>query len=103
MGMKLTSGGHLTHGSPVNFSGRQYRFISYSVRREDERIDFDEMQRLAQEHSPRVIVAGASAYSRVLDFARFRRIADAVGAVFLVDMAHISGLVAAGRAWSTPE
>ena len=96
LGLRLDHGGHLTHGSPVNFSGRYYRFISYSVRREDELLDYDEVAALARQHRPKVIMAGASAYSRLLDFARFRAIADEVGAVLLVDMAHIAGLVAGG-------
>ena len=96
MGLNLAHGGHLTHGHPLNFSGKTYRVVAYGVRKEDERIDYDELQRLAEEHKPKMIVAGASAYPRTLDFARFRQVADSVGAVFLVDMAHISGLVAAG-------
>jgi len=96
MGLNLAHGGHLTHGHPLNFSGKTYRVVPYNVRREDELIDFDELARLAREHSPRMIIAGASAYPRILDFARFREIADEVGAILLVDMADISGLVAAG-------
>jgi glycine hydroxymethyltransferase len=96
MGLNLSHGGHLTHGHQLNFSGKTYRVVPYSVRKDDERIDYDELERLAHEHQPKMIIAGASAYPRILDFARFRQIADAVGAVFLVDMAHISGLVAAG-------
>ncbi len=96
LGMNLSHGGHLTHGHPLNFSGKLYKVIAYGVRREDELIDYDEVQRLATEHKPKLIIAGASAYSRVIDFARFRQIADSVGAVFLVDMAHYSGLIAAG-------
>ncbi len=96
MGLNLAHGGHLTHGHPLNFSGKVYHVVPYSVRREDERIDYDEVERLAHEHKPKMIITGASAYPRIIDFARFRAIADAVGAVFLVDMAHISGLVAAG-------
>ncbi len=96
MGLNLAHGGHLTHGHQLNFSGKTYKVIPYSVRKEDERIDYDEVERLAREHKPKMIITGASAYPRILDFARFRQIADAVGAVFLVDMAHISGLVAAG-------
>ena len=96
LGLRLDHGGHLTHGHPLNFSGQLYRFVSYSVRREDELIDYDELAALAQEHRPTLIVAGASAYSRILDFAAFRQIADSVGAKLLVDMAHISGLVAGG-------
>src|SRR6059058_6021855 len=96
LGMNLAHGGHLTHGHPLNFSGKLYKVIAYGVRREDELIDYDEIARLADEHKPKMIIAGASAYSRVIDFARFRELADAVGAVFLVDMAHYSGLIAAG-------
>jgi glycine hydroxymethyltransferase len=96
MGLNLAHGGHLTHGHPLNFSGKTYHVIPYGVRKDDERIDYDELARLAEEHKPRMIVAGASAYGRIIDFGRFREIADAVGAIFLVDMAHISGLVAAG-------
>jgi glycine hydroxymethyltransferase len=97
MGLNLAHGGHLTHGHPLNFSGKTYHVVPYGVRQEDERIDYDELERLAQEHRPKMIIAGASAYPRILDFARFRQIADGVGALFLVDMAHISGLVAAGQ------
>jgi glycine hydroxymethyltransferase len=96
MGLNLAHGGHLTHGHPLNFSGKTYKVVPYNVRREDERIDYDEVESLAREHRPKMIIAGASAYPRIIDFARFRQIADAVGAIFLVDMAHISGLVAAG-------
>jgi len=96
MGLNLAHGGHLTHGHPLNFSGKTYHVVPYNVRKEDERIDYDEVASLAAEHKPKMIIAGASAYPRILDFARFRQIADSVGAVFLVDMAHISGLVAAG-------
>jgi glycine hydroxymethyltransferase len=96
LGMNLAHGGHLTHGHPLNFSGKLYKVVAYGVRREDELIDYDELARLAEEHKPKMIIAGASAYSRIIDFARFRQIADSVGAVFLVDMAHYSGLVAAG-------
>ena len=95
MGLNLAHGGHLTHGHQLNFSGKTYKVVPYGVRREDERIDYDEMARLAGEHRPKMIIAGASAYPRVIDFARIRAVADSVGAVFLVDMAHISGLVAA--------
>src|SRR3954451_21026712 len=94
LGMNLAHGGHLTHGHPLNFSGKTYKVVPYGVRREDELIDYDEVARLTEEHRPKMIIAGASAYSRVIDFARFRQIADAVGAIFLVDMAHYSGLVA---------
>lgn len=96
MGMNLQQGGHLTHGREVNFSGRLYRFVHYGVDRETERIDYDEMARLAREHRPRIIVTGATAYPRIIDFARAREIADEVGAYLMADMAHISGLVAAG-------
>jgi glycine hydroxymethyltransferase len=96
MGLNLAHGGHLTHGHQLNFSGKTYHVVPYGVRRDDERIDYDELDRLAQEHKPKMIIAGASAYPRIIDFARIRQTADAVGAVFLVDMAHISGLVAAG-------
>ena len=96
MGLNLAHGGHLTHGHPLNFSGKNYKVVPYGVRQDDERIDYDEVERLAREHQPKMIITGASAYPRTIDFARFRRIADAVGAVFLVDMAHIAGLVAAG-------
>jgi len=96
MGLNLAHGGHLTHGHQLNFSGKTYKIVPYNVRKEDERIDYDEVERLALEHKPKMIITGASAYPRIIDFARFRQIADAVGAIFLVDMAHISGLVAAG-------
>jgi len=96
LGMNLAHGGHLTHGHPLNFSGKNYKVIAYGVRKEDEQIDYEEVAQLAEEHKPKMIIAGASAYSRVIDFARFRQIADSVGAIFLVDMAHYSGLVAAG-------
>jgi glycine hydroxymethyltransferase len=96
MGLRLDQGGHLTHGHRVNFSGKQYNFVSYGVRPADERIDMDEVRSLAHEHQPKLIVAGASAYPRHFDFEGFRQIADEVGALFMVDMAHIAGLVAAG-------
>ncbi len=96
LGMNLSHGGHLTHGHPLNFSGRMYKFVAYGVRKEDERIDYDEIERLAHEHKPKMIVAGASAYSRMIDFERIAKVAKAVGALFFVDMAHIAGLVAAG-------
>ena len=96
MGMALDQGGHLTHGSPVSFSGQLYRFIPYGVSRKTEQIDYDEVERLARQHRPKLIVAGASAYPRIIDFQRFRHIADGVGARLLADMAHIAGLVAAG-------
>jgi glycine hydroxymethyltransferase len=94
--MSLAHGGHLTHGHKLNFSGKLYNIVSYGVRKDDERIDFEEVARLAEEHKPKVIVAGASAYPRTLDFPKFREIADSVGAYLMVDMAHISGLVATG-------
>ncbi|MCK1995716.1 serine hydroxymethyltransferase [Psychrobacillus psychrodurans] len=96
LGMNLSHGGHLTHGSPVNFSGIQYNFIEYGVNKETELIDYEEVRAIALEHKPKMIVAGASAYSRTIDFAKFREIADEVGAYLFVDMAHIAGLVAAG-------
>ncbi|MGA2596851.1 MAG: serine hydroxymethyltransferase [Bryobacteraceae bacterium] len=96
LGMNLAHGGHLTHGHPLNFSGKTYHIVPYGVRREDEIIDYDEVARLAEEHKPKMIIAGGSAYPRIIDFKRFREIADSVGAIFLVDMAHFSGLVAAG-------
>jgi glycine hydroxymethyltransferase len=96
LGMNLAHGGHLTHGHPLNFSGRMYKFVPYGVKKDDERIDYEELDKLAQENKPKMIVAGASAYSRVIDFERMSKIAKAVGALFFVDMAHIAGLVAAG-------
>jgi glycine hydroxymethyltransferase len=96
MGLNLAAGGHLTHGSPVNMSGRWFTVIPYGVRRDDHRIDFDEVEKLAREHRPKVIIAGGSAYPRIIDFRRFREIADAVGAYLMVDMAHFAGLVAGG-------
>ncbi|MBO4301179.1 MAG: serine hydroxymethyltransferase [Desulfovibrio sp.] len=96
LGMNLSHGGHLTHGSPVNFSGRLFNIVSYGVQRETGRIDYDEVADIARKHHPQLIVAGASAYPRRIDFARFRQIADEVGAKLMVDMAHIAGLVAAG-------
>jgi glycine hydroxymethyltransferase len=96
MGLDLAHGGHLTHGHKLNFSGKTYKVVGYQVRREDERIDFDHVAQLAEEHKPKMIIAGGSAYPRQWDFAKFREIADSVGAIFLVDMAHFSGLVAAG-------
>jgi glycine hydroxymethyltransferase len=96
MGMDLAQGGHLTHGSPVNFSGRFYKIVSYGLNPETQTIDYEAVEALAIEHKPKLIIAGASAYPRVIDFARFRAIADKVGAFLLVDMAHIAGLVAAG-------
>jgi len=97
LGMDLAHGGHLTHGSAVNFSGQFYNFVSYGVDRETEMLDMAEVERLAHEHRPRMIVAGASAYPRIIDFAAFRRIADQIEALLMVDMAHIAGLVAAGQ------
>ena len=96
MGMSLAHGGHLTHGDRVSFSGKSYNFIGYGVNRETERIDYQELERLATRHKPRVIVAGASAYPRIIDFERFRHIADLVGAKLVVDIAHIAGMVAVG-------
>jgi len=96
LGLSLAQGGHLTHGHPVNFSGIRYQFMSYGVRKDSETIDYDEVARLAREHHPKLIVTGASAYPRTLDFGKFREIADSVGAQLMVDMAHIAGLVAAG-------
>ncbi len=96
LGMNLAHGGHLTHGHPLSFSGKTYKIVPYGVSREDERIDYDELARLAAEHKPKLIIAGGSAYPRTLDFPRFRQVADSVGALLLVDMAHFSGLVAAG-------
>jgi glycine hydroxymethyltransferase len=96
MGMNLAHGGHLTHGHPLNFSGKMYKFIPYGVSKDTETIDYQELERLAREHKPKMIVAGASAYSRIIDFPRIAEIARAVGALFFVDMAHIAGLVAGG-------
>ncbi|MBD7915035.1 serine hydroxymethyltransferase [Clostridium sp. Sa3CUN1] len=96
LGMDLSHGGHLTHGSPVNFSGKLYNFISYGVNKETETIDYEEVRQIALKNKPKLIVAGASAYSRAIDFKAFRDICDEVGAYFMVDMAHIAGLVAAG-------
>jgi glycine hydroxymethyltransferase len=96
MGLDLASGGHLTHGSPVNMSGKWFNVVSYNVRPDDQRVDMDQVERLAHEHKPKVIVAGGSAYSRFWDFARFRAVCDAVGAFFMVDIAHFAGLVAGG-------
>jgi glycine hydroxymethyltransferase len=96
MGLSLAAGGHLTHGAPPNLSGKWFKAVQYGVRRKDAVIDFDEVERLAHERKPRLIIAGGSAYPRIIDFARFRKIADAVGAYFMVDMAHFAGLVAAG-------
>ncbi len=96
MGLNLAAGGHLTHGSPVNMSGKWFKPVPYGVRRDDHRIDMDEVARLAREHKPKLIVAGGSAYPRIIDFRRFREIADSVGAYLMVDMAHFAGLVAGG-------
>src|SRR5438309_7069407 len=96
LGLNLAHGGHLTHGHHLNFSGKTYKVVPYGVRKEDERIDYDELARIAGEHKPKLIISGGSAYPRILDFPRFRQIADSVGALLLVDMAHFSGLVAAG-------
>ena len=96
LGMNLAHGGHLTHGHPLNFSGKMYKFVPYGVRKDTETIDYDELDRLAHEHKPKMIVAGASAYSRVIDFPRMAEIARSVNALLFVDMAHIAGLVAAG-------
>jgi glycine hydroxymethyltransferase len=96
LGMNLAHGGHLTHGHPLNFSGRFYKVVPYGVRQEDERLDYDELERLAMEHKPKLIIAGASAYPRTIDFARIGAVARAAGSMLLVDMAHISGLVAGG-------
>ncbi len=96
MGLNLAAGGHLTHGSPVNMSGKWFNVVPYGVRRDDHRIDMDEVKRLAEQHKPKVIVAGGSAYPRIIDFKAFREIADSVGAKLMVDMAHFAGLVAGG-------
>ncbi|HDJ6420935.1 serine hydroxymethyltransferase [Staphylococcus aureus] len=96
LGMNLSHGGHLTHGAPVNFSGKFYNFVEYGVDKDTERINYDEVRKLALEHKPKLIVAGASAYSRTIDFKKFKKIADEVNAKLMVDMAHIAGLVAAG-------
>ena len=96
LGMNLSHGGHLTHGHPLNFSGRYFKVVAYGVRKEDERIDYEEMTRLAEEHKPKIVVVGASAYPRIIDFAAVRKAADACGAVIMADMAHIAGLVATG-------
>jgi glycine hydroxymethyltransferase len=96
LGMALSHGGHLTHGHPLNFSGRMYKFIEYHVRRDSEQIDYPEIEELAHQHKPKMIVAGASAYSRIIDFERIAKVAKSIDALFFVDMAHIAGLVAAG-------
>src|SRR6266849_5125782 len=97
LAMDLAHGGHLTHGMKLNFSGKLYKVAAYGVRQADERIDFDQVARLAREHKPKLVVAGASAYPREIDFAQFKQICDEVGALFMVDMAHIAGLVAADQ------
>src|SRR5688572_20076417 len=96
LGMNLAHGGHLTHGHPLNFSGKLYTIVPYGVRQDDERIDYDELDRLAEQHKPKMIMVGASAYSRVIDFARIAEVAARVNAPMVVDMAHIAGLVAGG-------
>src|SRR5437762_5419578 len=96
LGMSLAHGGHLTHGHPLSISGKQYRVVSYGVTKEKEHLDYDELLRVAESEKPKLIIAGASAYPRVLDFPKFRQVADAVGALLMVDMAHIAGLVATG-------
>jgi glycine hydroxymethyltransferase len=96
MGLNLAAGGHLTHGSPVNMSGKWFKPVPYGVRRDDQRIDMEEVERLAHEHKPKLIIAGGSAYPRIIDFKRFREICDSVGALLMVDMAHFAGLVAGG-------
>ena len=96
MGMSLSEGGHLTHGHPINFSGKAYKFVQYGVRREDELIDYDAMEKLAKEHKPKLIISGATAYPRTIDFKRIDEIADSVGALSMADIAHIAGLVIAG-------
>src|SRR6266853_198866 len=96
LGLNLAHGGHLTHGHPLNFSGKTYKIVPYGVTKETETIDYDEIERLAREHQPKMIVAGASAYARIIDFPRIAKIAQDAGALFFVDMAHIAGLVATG-------
>src|SRR5271163_4678195 len=96
LGMNLAHGGHLTHGHPLNFSGKTYKFIAYGVTKDTETIDYDDLARLALEHRPKMVVVGASAYSRIIDFARMGEIARSIGALLFVDMAHIAGLIAAG-------
>src|SRR5690349_10092085 len=97
LGMNLAHGGHLTHGHPLNFSGKYFNIVPYGVRPDDERLDYEELERLALEHKPKMVVVGASAYPRQIDFARIRRAADAAGSLVMTDMAHIAGLVAAGE------
>ncbi|MGB2756725.1 MAG: serine hydroxymethyltransferase, partial [Acidimicrobiia bacterium] len=101
MGLRLDQGGHLTHGSPVNVTGKWWNFVSYGVDAATETLDYDEIQKVANEHKPKLIVAGATAYPRTIDFARFREIADSVGAMLMVDAAHIAGLIA-GKAHPSP-
>jgi glycine hydroxymethyltransferase len=96
LGMSLAHGGHLTHGHPLNYSGRLFDMVSYGVRQDDERIDYEEMERLAHERKPKMIIVGASAYPRHFDYARVARVGEAVGAAVMVDMAHVAGLVAVG-------
>ena len=96
LGLSLAHGGHLTHGAKVNFSGKIFNSVQYGLNTETGEVDYDEVERLAKEHKPKMLVAGFSAYSRVWDWARFRKIADSVGALFFVDMAHVAGLIAAG-------
>jgi len=96
MGMDLSHGGHLTHGHPLSYSGRDFKVVAYGVRKDDERIDYDQMQKLAEESRPKLIICGASAYSRIIDFKRIREIADSVGALMMADIAHIAGLIVAG-------
>src|SRR5258708_17621741 len=96
LGLNLAHGGHLTHGHHLNFSGKTYKIVPYGVTKETETIDYDELQKLAEEHRPKLIIGGGSAYPRIIDFARMRQIADKVGALFFVDMAHFAGLVAGG-------
>jgi len=96
--LNLAAGGHLSHGSPVNVSGKWFKAVPYGVRRDDHRIDMEEVAKLAQDHKPKVIVAGGSAYPRIIDFRKFRELADSVGAKLMVDMAHFAGLVAGGAA-----
>ncbi|HMB46688.1 MAG TPA: serine hydroxymethyltransferase, partial [Afifellaceae bacterium] len=96
MGLDLAAGGHLTHGAPVNQSGKWFNVVSYGVRKDNHRIDYDEVEMLALKHKPKLIIAGGSAYPRAIDFSRFREIADKIGAIFMVDMAHFAGLVAGG-------
>src|SRR3954468_15253665 len=97
MGMDLAHGGHLTHGHPLSYSGRDFKVVAYGVRKDDELIDYDEMARIAEESKPRMIICGASAYSRIIDFKRIREIADSVGALMMADIAHIAGLVVTGH------